>query len=324
MDTMLVCSSHSPLIYFPGRETDDTAGCRAALAAQRERVERFDPELVVMFGTDHYGGQSMSSMPPFCVATAATALADVGGFPGALDVNEATAEGCVDALRADGVDVAVSYAMEVDHGFSQALQEITGGVGRFPVLPIFVNCIAPPFVPFKRVGVLGRAVARYVAGLGLSRVLVLGTGGISHNPAFLFPPIHDCPPEWLPHHLLGIKQHEVPRQTWIDYQIDTHHLAAGRLAEAAAAGAPPTEFSIVADFDRRFLDLVTRGDLAPLDTWVPTEVVETAGVGAMEVLSWVASANCAQALGAADPEIRFQAGIIEYGVGFGLIESLPA
>lgn len=324
MDTMMVCASHSPLIYFPGRETDTTRACRAALATERQRVQEFDPELIVMFGTDHYGGQSMSSMPSFCVGTAATALADVGGFAGDLDVPEPIAEGCVGALRGDGVDVAVSYALEVDHGFSQALQEFTGGLDRYPVLPVFVNCIAPPFVPFSRVRALGQAVGRYVGGLDLDRVLVMGTGGISHDPAFLFPPIHDVGPDWKPHHLLGTKQSDVPRQAWIDYEIEAHEAAATMLADAAADGVAPEEYSIVLDFDDRVLGLVTGGELASFDEWDPTEVVTTAGVGAMEILSWVAAANCAETLGAARPGVRFHEGIIEFGVGFGLVEASPS
>lgn len=320
MDVMLACASHSPLIYFPAKETEQTRSCRAAIDAERARVQAFDPELVVVFGTDHYGGQSMSSMPPFCVGTQATSLADVGGFAGTLRVDEGLAERLVDALRADDVDVAVSYAMEVDHGFSQVLHEFCGGVEAYPVLPVFVNCIAPPFVPFRRVAALGRAVGRFVRDLDISRVLLLGTGGVSHDPAFLFPAIHDVPEPWLPYHLLGTKQDEVSRQTWIDYEIAAHLGGAQMLADAAAAGVPPSQFSLIQEFDDRFLDIVTRGDLEALDSWVPDEVVAEAGIGAMEVLSWVAANHAARELGVVHPEVRYHELIIEIGVGFAILE----
>ena len=133
----------------------------------------------------------MVSMPSFCVGVEATALADVGGTPGRLDVPRAGAVAAVNALRNDDVDVAVSYSMDVDHGFSQVLQDLTGGVSAYPVLPVFVSCLQPPFVPFKRGRALGSAMARFVAGLEVERVLVLGTGGLSHNPEGLFPAFDD-------------------------------------------------------------------------------------------------------------------------------------
>jgi 2,3-dihydroxyphenylpropionate 1,2-dioxygenase len=93
------------------------------------------------------------------------------------------------------------------------------------------------------------------------------------------------------------------------------------LAEAAAGGAPPEEFSLIREFDETFLGHVTRGDLAPLDEWQPQEVVATAGIGAMEILTWLAAASCASEMGAANPSVQFYDPIIEFGVGFGLIES---
>jgi 2,3-dihydroxyphenylpropionate 1,2-dioxygenase len=165
MELKMVCASHSPLIYFPGRETPDIDAMRVAIEDTRARVAAFDPQLIVMFGCDHYGGHQMASMPAFCVGVAATALADVGGTPGTLAVPAKIAVDCVNALRNDDIDVAVSYAMEVDHGFSQVLHEIAGGIGRYPVIPIFVSCLQPPFVPVKRARALGAAMARFVSKL---------------------------------------------------------------------------------------------------------------------------------------------------------------
>ena len=134
---MLVTASHSPIIEFPEVETDAYHRVVAALDEVRAEVTAFDPELVVVFGVDHYGGHHMRCMPAFCVGVEATALADVGGTPGQLVVPREIAVGAVDHLRRAGVDTAVSYAMDVDHGFTQALVRLTGGIDRYPVLPIF-------------------------------------------------------------------------------------------------------------------------------------------------------------------------------------------
>lgn len=320
MDLKLVCVSHSPLIYFPGRETADIDAMRAALNATRERVEKFDPQLIVMFGCDHYGGHQMASMPAFCVGVEATALADVGGTAGPLDVPRDIALGCIATVRNDNVDVAVSYAMEVDHGFSQALQEIAGGVASYPVLPIFVSCLQPPFVPFKRARALGSAVARYVATLGLERVLFLGTGGLSHNPEQLFPAIDDVSDEWRPYHLLGNKQSEVPQEKWIAFEIEMHRMAAGMLAR----GEIPIEaLKISEEWDRAFLDLLEHGDLATVDAWTSEAVIAGGGFGAMEVMTWIAAAQAMDDITGARPHTTFHRPIIEVGIGFGIAETHP-
>jgi hypothetical protein len=113
MHLMMACVSHTPLLY---------------LAALRQQVEAFDPQLIVLFDCDRYGGQQMFSMPAFCIGVEAVPLADVGGTAGELNVPRATAIAAVEALRKDNVDAAVSYDMSIDHGFSQILVEVAGGI----------------------------------------------------------------------------------------------------------------------------------------------------------------------------------------------------
>src|SRR3546814_5825690 len=81
--------------------------------------------------------------------------------------------------------------MDVDHGFSQALKRLLGGVNTYPVLPIFVSCLQPPFSPFARARALGEAVGSFARTLGQKRILFMGTGGLAHNPYHLFPPIDE-------------------------------------------------------------------------------------------------------------------------------------
>src|SRR3546814_19391593 len=118
----------------------------------------------------------MDCMPSFCVGVEATAIADVGGTPGRLNVPRALAVQAVQAIRSAGVDTAVSYAMDVDHGFSQALKRLLGGLNPFPVLPIFVTFLPPPFSPFARAPALGEAVRSVERPLGPRRIFVMGKG----------------------------------------------------------------------------------------------------------------------------------------------------
>lgn len=321
MQIKLACSSHSPLIYFPASETEDVAAMREGIVATRNRIQQFDPELVVLFGCDHYGGHQMASMPAFCVGVEATALADVGGTPGTLNVPRDLAVGCVNFVREAGVDVAVSYAMEVDHGFSQPLQELCGGIDAYPVLPIFVCCLQPPFVPFKRGRALGSAVARYIATLDVERVLILGTGGLSHDPEMLFPAIDDVSPEWKPYHLLGNRQNEVPQQKWIDFEIQAHQMAVDMLRR----GELPVEaLKLNPAWDREFLNTLEHEDLSVFDGWTPERVIAGGGFGAMEVLSWITATQAMHDVTGLRPTSTFHRGIPDVGIGFAIAETEPA
>lgn len=57
------------------------------------------------------------------------------------------ATACIEHLRADDIDAAVSYSMIVDHAFSQTITVMLGGLTARPVIPVFINCITKPFVP---------------------------------------------------------------------------------------------------------------------------------------------------------------------------------
>ena len=312
---MLTTSSHSPIIEFPARITDSYEEVVSHLGTLRGEVQAYDPELVVIFGVDHYGGHHMDSMPAFCVGVEATALADVGGTPGPLSVPRDVAVGAVNHLRAEGVDTAVSYAMDVDHGFTQALVRLCGGIDRYPVLPIFVSCIQPPFVPFARVRALGESVGRYLRTLGHERILIIGTGGLGHNPRSLFPPIDEVTDEWRPYHLRGTAQSVVPQQKWIDYEIEAHKVAAAFLADE---NIPDEVFGLHDDWDREFMSRFCTGDFAAFDSWVPDRVVEDAGSGAMEVLSWIAAGSAMRELTGAAPVHRLQRVCRVMGIGFGI------
>lgn len=317
---MLVTASHSPIIDFPAADSEALQRVHAGLTEVAGEVAAFDPDLVVIFGVDHYGGHHMHSMPAFCVGVAAHALADVGGTPGPLQVPADVAVGAVRHARSAGVDVAVSYAMDVDHGFTQALTRLCGGIDRYPVLPIFVSCIQPPFVPFARARALGQAIGEFLAGIDAARILVVGTGGLGHNPRMLFPPIDEVSDEWRPYHLYGRAQQDVPQQAWIDYEIEAHKVAAAFLADPSL---PDDLFGLHEDWDRAFLDQYCGGDLSTFDRWCPEQVVDDGGIGAMEVLSWIAAGAAMHTLTGAHPRERLQQVCRVIGIGFGITTAGP-
>ena len=181
MTLALVLMSHSPLLELSQPPAELAADVETAFAAARKFIAEYDPELVVVFGPDHYNGFFYELMPQFCIGLAATSIGDFGSTPGPLDVPRDIAEGLAQAALDSGVDLAVSLRMEVDHGMVQPLEILFGGLTAVPVVPFFINSVAPPFTPVHRVRALGEALGRYLSGLD-KRVLLIGSGGLSHEP----------------------------------------------------------------------------------------------------------------------------------------------
>ena len=80
------------------------------------------------------------------------------------------AEACAHAVMKSGIDLAVSYCMQVDHGFAQPLEFLLGGLDKVPVLPVFINGVATPLPGFQRTRMLGEAIGRFTSTLN-KRVL---------------------------------------------------------------------------------------------------------------------------------------------------------
>ena len=117
----------------------------AALVARlRAEVEAFAPEVIYLFWPDHLNGFFLDVMPQFCIGMAAESVGDYQTAAGPLNVPRALAEACANAVVEADIDLGFSYRMQVDHGCAQPLEELTGALDRYPVVPIFINSVAPP------------------------------------------------------------------------------------------------------------------------------------------------------------------------------------
>ncbi len=111
----------------------------------------------MLFALDHYNGFFYDVMPPFCLGVGAPPrLATSPSAAGDLPVPAELAEACAHAILNSGIDLAVSYNMQVDHGFAQPLEFLLGGLDHVPVLPVFINGVAAPLPGFQRTSAAGR------------------------------------------------------------------------------------------------------------------------------------------------------------------------
>ena len=311
MPLALCCMSHTPLLELTSPRPELKAEVMDALGRAREFVADFDPGLVVLFVPDHYNGFFYRLMPPFCIGTSARTVGDYGTPAGELDVPGDIAASCAEAVLAAGVDVSVSHDMILDHATAQPLAILFAALDARPVIPVFVNSAAPPLAPIGRTRRLGAAVGQFLASRP-ERVLVAGSGGLSHDPPV--PSLDTAPPDVAERLVNG---RELTR-------AEQERKVAGAIATGRALAAGSSDrIDLDPDWDRAFLDLMASGSLDSIDSWSNADIARH-GCGAHEIRTWVAAYAALAAAGPYDVTYSFYRPVPEYIAGFAVTSAMPA
>ncbi|MFZ0227670.1 MAG: 3-carboxyethylcatechol 2,3-dioxygenase [Mycobacterium sp.] len=303
--------SHSPLLNLPGPSQALLDDIDAALTQARDFVADFNPEIVVIFAPDHYNGFFYKLMPPFCIGTEAQGVGDYGTHKGPLDVPQATAVGCAKAVLSAGVDIAISANMDVDHGTVQPLEKLFGTATARPVIPIFINSVATPLGPLHRCRTLGTAVGSYLATLD-KRVLVVGSGGLSHDPPV--PTLATATPavvQRIVHGAPMTPEQRLARQTAV---MD----AAANFAGGGSDLAP-----LNPEWDQKFLEILDSGQLDDLDKWSNSFIAAEGGNSAHEIRTWVAAFAALAVAGPYATGLRYYQPAPELIAGFAVRTAVP-
>ena len=305
-------ASHSPVMSkrTPGPEIEQEV--ETSLEEMRSAVAAFDPELVVLLGTDHFFGFFYDTMPSFCIGVRASSAAEYDMPSGHLSVPEQSAEKLASGILEAEIDIAISYNMLVDHGFTHTLQLLFGGLDRVPVIPIFINCAAPPFPALARVHSLGQAVGCF-AETASERVLVVASGGISHDPPT--PQLNSAPPELLTAILGGgreltdeIRALRLRRILSVADKIANHEIELRPLSP---------------DWDTTFMDRLSSGDLDWVMNHTDEEIDRLAGRGGQEIRTWLAAASALSVAGGGRVTHRYYRAIPEWLCGMGFLYLAP-
>jgi 2,3-dihydroxyphenylpropionate 1,2-dioxygenase len=303
--------SHSPLLNLPGPSQDLLEEIEGAIAQARDFVEDYDPELVVIFSPDHYNGFFYKVMPPFCIGMRANGVGDYGTHAGPLNVPGDLAGACATAVLDAGIDVAVSASMDVDHGTVQPLEKLFGEATARPVIPVFVNAIAVPLGPLHRCRALGAAIGTYLATLD-KRVLLLGSGGLSHSPPV--PTLATAPPAVLERIVDGRPMTSEQRQARQAAVIDAARDFAGGQSKLQPLNPA---------WDHRFLEIIDDGRLADLDHWSNSFVAYEGGSSAHEIRTWVSAFAALETAGPYRTTVRYYKPAAELIAGFAIRTAVP-
>ncbi|WP_348789766.1 3-carboxyethylcatechol 2,3-dioxygenase [Leifsonia sp. NPDC080035] len=276
MTLAVAALSHAPSYenVDPGGST--LAEINSAIGEVRGFVADFDPEVVVVFGPDHFNGQLYSLITPWAVGAQASGVGDYGTTAGPLPVDSDTARELHRLVLEQGIDIGRSERMTVDHGVVQPLDFVFGKRFTQPIVPVFVNSVGAPLTPMSRVRLMGEAFGRAAQELD-KRVLFIASGGISHNPPI---PRWEGAPGTLQERLIEYAPTKEER-----FEREQNIITA---IQAVADGKAPSD-PLNEEWDTLLLDTFRSGDLSSVDDWQNDWFVAEGGSAAHEMRSWIAA-----------------------------------
>lgn len=185
-------TSHVPAIgaAIDNKKTDQPYWQRvfSGFEKTKEWMAKIKPDVVIGVYNDHASAFSVELVPTFALGCAPEfPPADEGWGPRPVPVvkgHPELAAHIAQSVILDEFDLTVVNKMEVDHGLTVPLNLIFGSPAEWPcrVIPLAVNVVLYPPPTGHRCFMLGRALRKAIRSWREDlRVLVLGTGGMSHQ-----------------------------------------------------------------------------------------------------------------------------------------------
>jgi 2,3-dihydroxyphenylpropionate 1,2-dioxygenase len=245
---------------------------RDGLGVAAAQLAEIRPDAVVIVGSNHFRGFWLDLMPSFTIGVGEVVSSGEHGTPqGMLPSDPALGLHICNSMIAQEFDVAFSTRITVDHGISHAYQWLLTKT-QAPIVPIVLNCFAPPLPTLYRARAFGAALRKaLLSAPGTKRVAVIATGGLSHKLPF---------PDW-----------RDPKSEDDAFLAGSFREGRGRWQEyetrrrSIVVGAPPV---INEAFDEAFLESVEQGRVDEFpERMDDAALVKVAGNGAAEIRSWL-------------------------------------
>lgn len=177
---------HDPLIssITDAAEPAQRDSVLAAFESVNRRVRELDADTAVIIGDDHY-----ALFGPHCIPRCLLGIGDVDGPAenwldiehGVIRNNEALAQHILLTGYADGIDWSFAKALTVDHAIAVPHHYCVKSNPKLRTIPVYLNCGVMPVIESQRAQQIGASIRGAVnSWQGQERVVVFGTGGISH------------------------------------------------------------------------------------------------------------------------------------------------
>ena len=184
-------ASHSPGITgWPERALPaQQKAVEDAYAEVGRRIEELAPDVIVAVSVEHFTNFHLGNLPAFAIATGESYLGPVTKEMGSfLNVEQHRYPGHAAfgahlyefALESEFDPALVEGGLDFDENFCVPFKHFDPQ-SKFPLVPVIVNGVNPPWPTVRRCYDFGRMIRRAVESQSeVQRVVVVGTGGLSH------------------------------------------------------------------------------------------------------------------------------------------------
>jgi aromatic ring-opening dioxygenase catalytic subunit (LigB family) len=231
----------------------------AAFSTMGDAIRAQRPDAIVLVATDHGRIYPLTHVAQFTIGVSETAesLGDAQLPKRTVPIHQPFAQAILENIIAQGVDMAFSEQMQIDHSFVTPLM-LAFGDEAIPVVPIAQNCNVPPLPTLTRSHEVGQKLRAAIEAGPPGRVVVIGTGGLSH---------------WV-----GTPEQQAFRRQRAGTRI------AGKGGPVTIDATGPINDA----FDRAFLDALTRGTtMSFLRDWGDERLYTETGNGTHEIRNFV-------------------------------------
>jgi len=155
-----------------------------AFARITDRVKELEADTVIVIGDDHY-----TNFGPHCFPAYLIAIGDVDGpvepflniERAPIENHEALASHILQTGYQEGIDWSYAKSLTVDHSIAIPYHLAVRSIPGLRTIPVYLNAGIEPLLPNRRAYQIGESIRRAVQSWpGNERVVVYGTGGISH------------------------------------------------------------------------------------------------------------------------------------------------
>jgi len=147
-------------------------------------LQATQPDVIVMFTSEHWANFFLSNYPAFCIGRAETFS---GPLESAINIPQGLVKGdrhfaneLLERCYSAGFEPSFSDELTLDHGTMVPLHFLTPE-RQIPVVPIIINALAAPLPAPARCYEFGAVVGGVAARSG-KRVALIASGGLSHHP----------------------------------------------------------------------------------------------------------------------------------------------
>lgn len=174
---------HTPMAPVEVERAGPECETARLFAAVRRHVDEVQPDVLLVFDSDHLNTFFFNNLPTFCVGvTDRTVGPNDTNSPiprRDVTVDESVAWQVYRGTVESDFDLSLTQEFEVDHSIMVPLHFLTPDL-QVPIVPLYINGLAPPLPSARRCYALGQAVRRSIESMpGDRRVALLASGSFS-------------------------------------------------------------------------------------------------------------------------------------------------